>query len=183
MGVEQGWLKKGQNISEITYNFLRKGVPDQRPRDEQGYATNKPTKDAYILGLDGLVKWPETRTGTIKYPTVVELEALAAEHGVTVVGQRSKNQPAPLYVRHPVRKNPAQRRSQLSRLGMDVTQMSLYVTALLPVKKSAGKDSCSWCPFRDMCELHETGAGWMEYRDAMFRSEDLYAVHRGKKSA
>lgn len=37
---EMGWLKEGQIPEEILYNFLRKGVPDGRPRDAKGYALN-----------------------------------------------------------------------------------------------------------------------------------------------
>jgi hypothetical protein len=49
--------------------------------------------------------------------------------------------------------------------------------------KNSGRDTCPMCPFKDMCELHESGAGWVEFRDAMYRSEDPYAVHRKDASA
>lgn len=37
---EVGWLKKGKILEEILYNFLRKGLPDDRPKDAKGYALN-----------------------------------------------------------------------------------------------------------------------------------------------
>lgn len=38
---KQGWLPKGKKISGINYNFLRKAMPDDRPRNEAGSYLNK----------------------------------------------------------------------------------------------------------------------------------------------
>lgn len=37
---EIGWLKKDKFLEEILYNFLRKGLPDERKKDANGYALN-----------------------------------------------------------------------------------------------------------------------------------------------
>lgn len=37
----RGVLKPGETIAGIMYNFLRKGMPDKRPRDEDGRCLNK----------------------------------------------------------------------------------------------------------------------------------------------
>jgi hypothetical protein len=178
VGRSQGWLGNRDNISEITYNFLRKALPDSRPTDADGYYTNKPTKDHYIAALDPYVEWETTRTGSVKFPTIAVLEEMAVEHGLTVVGDRSKTQPPPLFERHPVRKRPAMRKSQVARLRNDVIRMHAYVDGWLAVDKTPDRNHCGFCPFKEMCELHESGAGWVEFRDAMYRHEDPYAGHR-----
>lgn len=38
---EMGWLKPDQILEEILFNFLRKGLPDTRPKDANGYALNQ----------------------------------------------------------------------------------------------------------------------------------------------
>ena len=168
VGKHQGWLGPKENIQEVTYNFLRKALPDDRPKDAQGYATNKPTKDAYIaaLGIEG------------KPPTVAELERMATERGVVVLGERSKTQPSPLFERHGVRRTAKERATQRYRLQAEVERMIAYRTGDLPITKSPDRNSCSFCAFNDMCELHERGSDWEEYRDAMFRMKDPYADHR-----
>lgn len=168
VGRDQGWLDKRQNIHEITYNFLRKALPDDRPRNAQGYVTNKPQKAHYAaaLGLEG------------KLPTLPVLEAMAQERGLVVLGDPSKRQPPPLFMRHPVRKSPAMRKSQLLRLQAEFERMRMYVDGRLVVTKSPNRDTCGFCPFKDMCELHENLAGWEEFRDALFRPTDPYADHR-----
>lgn len=182
VGRSQGWLGPKENISEITYNFLRKGMPDERPKDSQGYTTNKPTKDAYILAIEEHEGdrdiWPTTRTGTVKFPTVVELLAMAEQRGLTVLGERSARQPAALFMRHLVKRTPNMRKTQLQRLQIEVTEMGMYAAGLKIVGKSPSRDACAFCDFKDMCELHESQAGWLEYRNAMFRTTDPYEDHR-----
>jgi hypothetical protein len=178
VGRHQGWLGPRDNIREINYNFLRKALPDTRPTDADGYYTNKPTKEHYIAALDDYIEWETTRNGTVKYPTVAVLEEMATDHGLVVFGDRSKSQPPPLFERHAVRKSPGMRRGQLERLQADVLRMHAYVDGWLTLNKTPDRDHCSFCPFTDMCELHESGAGWIEFRDAMYRATDPYEDHR-----
>lgn len=179
VGVDQGWLKPKQGISEITYNFLRKTLPDPRPQDREGYRLNKPTKDHFIIALDRAgVEWEKTKTGTAKFPTVAVMEEMAAERGVVVLGDRSKSQPPLMFERHGVRRTRNQRRTQLHRLQSEVVKMLLYTGGVLEVTKAPDRNKCSFCSFKDMCELHESGGGWTEYRDALYRSQDPYADHR-----
>jgi hypothetical protein len=178
VGRSQGWLGPKENITGITYNFLRKGMPDERPKDAHGYSLNKPGKQAFINVLNPHIEWETTRTGTVKYPTIEVMQKMCDERGLVVLGERSKSQPPPLYLRHEVRRGAAQRATQLERLTDEVTVMTSKVTGLMPITKSSGRDTCPMCPFKDMCELHEARADWQDYRDALFRVEDLYAVHR-----
>jgi hypothetical protein len=175
VGHDQGWLGKREQISEITYNFLRKAIPDDRPRDAQGYATNKPIKVHFIDALEDLVEL----TGK---ETLDTLKSLADEQNLTVLGDRSKTQPPPMYERHPVRKSKGMKRMQMHRLQQEVLRMNALVVGALDVTKAPSRDHCGFCPFREMCELHESGAGWTEFRDAMYRSTDPYADHRKSAS-
>lgn len=175
VGRRQGWLAPKQGISEIMYNFLRKATPDERPKDAQGYATNKPLKSHYIHALD--LQGPQE----LKAPLSL-MEAWAIARGITVVGDRSKTQPSPLFERYPVRRTPKQRQSQMMRLQNEVRRMVVYREGWVEITKSPTRD-CSWCPFREMCELHEAQSDWEMYRDAMFRSQDPYADHRKSASA
>jgi hypothetical protein len=179
VGRTQGWLGPKANISEITYNFLRKALPDTRPRDAHGYATNKPGKNAFIAALEAAGhEFEVTRTGTTRYPTIAVMEEMAADRGLRVLGERSKVQPPPLFERHMVKRSPAQRRSQLRRLQDEVYLQVAYREGWLNLLKSPSRDTCPMCPFKEMCELHEAGSDWEGYRDAMFRSNDPYADHR-----
>lgn len=174
VGHDQGWLSKGDHIKEITYNFLRKAMPDERPKDAQGYATNKPLKAHYIAALhEAGYSGKDIDKGTLAY-----LAEVADAHNLTVLGDRSKRQTSPLFERFPVRKTVAAKRGQLERLQQEVLRMNAYVLGAIEITKSPSRDTCPWCPFREMCELHESGAGWTEFRDAMYRSTDPYADHR-----
>jgi hypothetical protein len=66
----------------------------------------------------------------------------------------------------------------LRRLQEEVEYMVLLRDGFVPVRKTPDRNSCSWCPFKDMCELHERGSDWESYRNAMYRSQDPYADHR-----
>lgn len=182
VGRSAGWLGPKENISGITYNFLRKALPDDRPRDAQGYYLNKPTKDMYIAALekaDAIDQLPRLK----KDWTVLNLAAIAANVGVEVLGERSKSQPPPLFERHPVRKAPGMRKTQLRRLQDEFLRMAAYVYGELPITKSPGRDTCPMCPFSEMCESHESGGDWIAFRDLVYRREDLYAEHYTRKSA
>jgi PD-(D/E)XK nuclease superfamily len=176
VGRKAGWLPAKQNIKEITYNFLRKAIPDVRPRDAQGYATNKPLKSHYIHALD--------KAGVEVNPkaTMEVLANYATAAGIVVLGDRSKVQPAALFERHPVKRTPKQRQMQLMRLQQEVRLMIAYREGWMEVGKHPSRD-CSWCPFREMCELHEAQSDWEMYRDVMYRSQDPYADHRKSASA
>lgn len=176
VGRDQGWLGAKDNIHEITYNFLRKAMPDERPKDKEGYATNKPLKVHYIDALATRGIQPP------KSATIAVMEEMAAKAGLVVLGDRSKSQPPPLFERHPVRKNPRMRRTQLHRLQVEVLRMNALVLGAMDVTKSPSRDHCGFCSFRDMCELHESGAGWTEFRDALYRASDPYADHRKSAS-
>lgn len=122
-------------LAGITYNFLRKKLPDPRPQDDDGYYLNK----------DGTV---------------------------------SKVQPAPLLVRENVDRSRHERQTQIRRIQAEARNMQAMRKGLLPVYKNTN-ERCQWdCSFFDMCQLHEAGNNWQDYRDAMYVVRDPYADHR-----
>jgi len=133
--AKQGLLRKGQRIHGINYNFIRKGKPDERPKDAQGYYLNKN-------------------------------------------GSRSKVQPKPLFIRHPVQRTSAARRNQLLRIQDDIGLMELVRRGYEPITKTTHHSCARFCEFFDICRLHEEGANWTDLRDVSFTVQDPYADHR-----
>lgn len=83
-------------------------------------------------------------------------------------GSISKRQPADRYERIKVYRDVADAKNVIKRIRQERWEMELVRQGKLPVYKNP-KDSCAWdCSFRDMCELHETGADWEAFRDQMF---------------
>ena len=171
---ELGLLKERESIYGITYNFLRKALPDERPRDAEGYATNKPTKADYLAALESWL--PDQKLASKS--KLDELEAVAKLRGVTVLGERSKVQPSPLFQREDVHRTSRERNTQLRRIQDEAMVMQVMREGLLPLTKNPTKDCCWDCSFFAMCELQERGGDWEDFRRMAFRQQDPYADHR-----
>ena len=172
-----GLLPADGLLAGIMYNFMRKGLEDERPKDAEGYATNKPIKTHYVAALENAGVKPGPGLKSLDRLTLTALEDLASERDIVVLGERSKVQPPPLFLRHPVHRTGPERRSQLLRVQQDALQMELLRDGLLIPTKSATRE-CNWCEFFDMCELQERGGDWESLRDIAYRIEDPYADHR-----
>jgi hypothetical protein len=161
-------------LAGITYNFLRKSLPDDRPKDAEGYATNKPVKADYLAALTAAgYSGHDIARGALAY-----LEGIAHSNHVQVLGERSKVQPTPALVRENVDRSRHERQTQIRRIQAEARNMQAMRTGLLPVYKNTN-ERCQWdCSFFDMCQLHEAGNNWEDYRDAMFVKRDPYADHR-----
>lgn len=174
----KGVLGPKERIHGIVYNFLRKSLPDDRPKDSEGYATNKPAKEHYLAAL--------TRAGvaeTRQAMKLSELEQLAKDYGVKVVGERSKVQPPPLFVRETVWRIPKERATQIKRIGSEVLVMNKFRDGELPLYKTPTRD-CSWdCPVYNLCELDEQQQDTEEFKEAVFHVADPYDRYRLRKSA
>jgi hypothetical protein len=93
-------------------------------------------------------------------------------------GSVSKNQPPQWFHREDVFRYPGERQTQLQRIQDEATEMQLVKSGILPVTKNPTKD-CHWdCAFFQMCQLHEGGEDWQDFRDMVFTVEDPYADHR-----
>lgn len=98
-------------------------------------------------------------------------------------GSVSKNQPTPAFVREPVERTKAERRTQLVQIQNEISWMNAARRAPDRIIKNSTQD-CTWgCSFFDMCQLHEKGGeDWREYAEAVFRVKDPYADHRKSAS-
>lgn len=168
-----GILKPKQTIDGIMYNFVRKGKPDNRPVGPDGYARNKPSKAQYLdaLGVDA------------KGMTVEKLEALAAKHGVTVLGDISKVQPAPLFRREFIKRTVKERRTQISRIKNEADHMRTMQLGDLPLYKTPTMDCSRFCEFFNMCEIHDAQGDYQEFGQTVYAKVDMYSDHRNRKNA
>lgn len=168
----QGILRPGENIGGIQYNFLRKSLPDDRPKNAQGYSLNKPTKEHYIAALVGVDGWTVEQLRKMKAD---ELDSIAAANFIVVQGEVSKNQQAPLFVRpDPILRSPAEMKTQLIRITEEVQVMNLVRNGTIPVTKTRNRD-CPRCDFWDMCLLSDRGDDrWKEIMRAAYTVNDPY---------
>jgi hypothetical protein len=93
-------------------------------------------------------------------------------------GSISKVQPKPLFKRYPVWRSPKQRLKMVDNVRNEVMLMNAYRSGQLPITKTP-TSNCQWdCGFFQMCQLHEQGEDWTEFRAAMFNRRDPYEDHR-----
>jgi Zierdtviridae exonuclease len=171
--LDKGMIKQTDRLRGIEYNFIRKAMPNRdKARDADGYYRNKPQKADYVAALEkqGVKLGPRL--------SLAALEGLAIKYKIEVLGEISKVQPAPIYVRDFVVRSPHERATQISRIQDELLHMEALRTGALPLTKNPTMN-CSWdCSFFDMCQLHEAGHAWEDYRNRMYRQEDPYADHR-----
>lgn len=175
---KSGVLSEKQRIDGVTYNFLRKGFPDLRPRHPRtGEACNQPTREHFLAALEKYFDPPD-----LKKMKVGDLKYQAEELGIPVFGEVSKTQPSPLFLREHIKRTAKERNTQIRRIQDEAAWMQAVRDGTLPLLKtprSTGHDACHFgCEFFAMCELHEAGLDWEDYRDAMFTTRDPYADHR-----
>lgn len=60
---ERGLLRQGERIEGIMYNFLRKAMPDERPKDAEGRALNKNGTVSKRQPAQNFVREPVSRDG------------------------------------------------------------------------------------------------------------------------
>lgn len=172
----RGLIGPKEVLRGIEYNFMRKALPDDRPKDAEGYYTNKPIKADYLNALhtDGIIAVQGKGLDKLTLPALVE-EAARAK--LTVLGERSKIQPPPLFLRHTVHRTAPEQATQLRRLQDQALYLQVLRDGTLPITKTTTKE-CTWCDFNNMCELQERGGDWEDFRDLTYRVEDPYADHR-----
>lgn len=92
-------------------------------------------------------------------------------------GSVSKKQPAPYFWRENVERTKANRLRQLSRIADDIEQMQTIREGLLGITKAPGRQ-CSWCDFKDLCDIDEDGGDVEQFKKDVFKRTDPYADHR-----
>lgn len=180
-----GLIGARESIHGITYNFLRKALPDDRPRNANGHYTNLPKKEHYIAALaaEGIatVEQSSPKSGpiAIEKAKLEDLKTAASFACIEVFGEPSASQPKPLFEREFVYKSAPQRARQIERIGLEAKRMiALREVGLPGLLKNPTKD-CHWdCRFKDLCVLDEEGGDVKDFRRNMFRQRDPYANHR-----
>lgn len=94
-------------------------------------------------------------------------------------GTVSKRQPKPNFLREPVKRTRAERRTMIKRIQDEAVWMNAARKSPDKIFKNP-TFNCQWdCSFHDMCILHEKGGDdWREYATAVYRVQDPYADHR-----
>jgi hypothetical protein len=160
-------------LTGIEYNFIKKALPDDRPTDREGYACNKPIKKHYTeaFARHGIAVSPKE--------TLETLEALAEAEGLTVLGDRSKVQPGPLFLREQVVRTRKERGNVLRGMQNTAYEMSVYRRGLLPITITPDRDCSGMCNYYDMCVLTQQGSSGSaeEYRNLQYVETDPYADH------
>lgn len=91
-------------------------------------------------------------------------------------GTVSKSQPPPLFHRELLYRGKAEQENTYERIIQQVKEMNLVREGKMPHYKAPSKD-CSWCEWKDLCEMHETGSDWKELRKEMTKKWEPYEVH------
>lgn len=174
--LHKGIIKRTDVIDGITFNMARKTMPDERPRDAQGIAYNKPKKEHYLAAL--------TRAGKVLDPKVArtvklaDLEASATLYGLTVLGEPSLKQPTPAFARYTTYRTDYERVNQGRKVIDEARHMNVVRRGKMPLLKHVTED-CVRCQFFEMCQLDEKDPqAAQEYAATMLVRRDPYADHR-----
>jgi hypothetical protein len=169
-----GVLGPDEAVEGVVFNFLRKALPDTRPQNEAGHRLNKPSKDALVTAceVEGL-----PMKGTIPVLTERLLEHGWTELDVARLGEPSKNQPAPLFMRQSMDIGPRQLLNFEKRLRQEAWEMRQVRQGKIPVYKSPSDWTCRMCDLRDVCEVHEMGGDWKGMLELDFKPWDPYSDH------
>lgn len=173
IGVATGFLrgaeliKPTEAVEGMIFSFARKAKPPENV-DENGVVRNKPTKAHYVAALCHL--------GITEKDTIAACEAVASLNNITVWGEPSKNQGAPLFWRESVTRNKANRLRQIKRIAEDAEVMQLMRMDKLPILKTPG-EHCNWCDFSDLCDIDEDGGDVEDFIKAVYKVENPYADH------
>lgn len=174
--LHKGLIKKKDVIDGIVFNMARKAMPDERPRDSNGIARNKPKKEHYLAafaagkGSTQLAVSPKLR--------LEQLEKLALEHGYEVLGEPSMKQPGPLFERYTTYRTDYERVNQGRKVIDEARHMNVVRRGKMPLLKHVTED-CPRCPFFEMCQLDEKDPQAAQgYAATMLVRRDPYADHR-----
>lgn len=171
---DSGQIGPEEFFDGVLYNFLRKGIPDGRPRSDDGYYLNKPSKASLQLAC----KENELPVkGTIVQLTERLRNVGWSVRDVQLLGEVSKVQHTPLFVRQEMVVRPPALARFEKRIRAEGWTMNLMREGKLPVFKNPTKD-CRWeCEFVDMCELHEMGGDWQSFAELELGTWQPYSDH------
>lgn len=168
-----GIISDQESLDHVLYNWLKKGLPDDRPKNEAGESLNKPSKDALLTAC------AEASIEVPKKVLVDDLHALLLAEGIDPLqfGEVSKVQKGPLFHRFELPFGEGELENINWRIRAEAWEMSQVRAGKLPILKSPTKD-CKWeCQFRDACELHSMGGDYQDMFDLEFTTWDPYSNH------
>lgn len=166
-----GVLKPDELIDSVTYNFLRKAMPDDRPINKDGHRLNKPKKPALVQACED--------AGLATSGTMDVLEFRLREHGIDVdqLGEVSAKQPTPFFERQELRLGRNELRMFETRLRREAWEQQQVRAGKAPIYKNPTMN-CRWdCSFVDVCEVHEMGGDWEGILELDFKEWDPYSDH------
>lgn len=170
-----GFISDREAVVGAIWNYLRKGKPDLRPKDAQGRACNKPTKTHYVEQLEAKLMGYDQYS--LKKMKVDELESLANQYKIEVLGDVSLSQPSDLFWRIDLRRNKHNRLRQIERIADDAETIAAVRNGVAPILKNPG-EHCGWCEFKELCAVDEDGGDVDQFIKDVFRTQDMYADHR-----
>jgi hypothetical protein len=93
-------------------------------------------------------------------------------------GAVSKKQPAAMFEREVIERNPGEVQTQLRRLTNEVQLMNAMRSGEQEIIKNTNWN-CPRCPFFEMCQLHEKGGrAWKDFMRISYTIRDPYGDHR-----
>lgn len=169
-----GALPADEHVDGVLFNFLRKAVPDQRPRNSEGHYLNKPKKDALVAAC----KQEGLKTAGTMEALIERLLGIGwTPAKVARLGEVSKIQPSPLFDRQELLFGHHELESINRRIRAEAWEMGQVRKGKAPIYKNPTKD-CSWdCPFYNACELHEMGQDYEAILDMDFKPWNPYSDH------
>lgn len=179
---KRGTIGPKEAVRVLVYNFLRKALPPDKPRNANGKYTNQPEKKHYVDAIDQALRKrgrPQDEIDSLATLKVskAELQKTAAVLKLTVLGDESALQPPPFFHRERIERTAAERNMQIQRIGQEALVMEQFRSGKLPIFKTPTRD-CRWdCSFFDLCGIHESGGDLEMAKKAMFKKEDPYGEY------
>lgn len=171
----QGLLPADEAVDSVRFNWLKKALPDTRPTNSDGYAVNKPKKEAlqeYLISNGHVDTVSELRG--VKVPELVEM--VSVHFNPNNLAEISKRQPSKLFHRQDMDLGDNLGELMEWRVMADMYEMDMARKGLLPITKNPTDMNCRMCPFFEMCELHEMGEDW-EAMKQFYVHEDPNSVY------
>jgi hypothetical protein len=160
--VSNATPKKGDYVDALT----KAGVDFKKSATTAALEALASEKGVEVLG--------ETKEKAL---TLSEMEEVAEKEGLEVLGEVSSSQPPKRFERVTVRKTPRQQMSQIKRMGNDLKAMSAVRNGFIEPTKNPNRD-CTFCPFQEICEMHEKGMDYSDFAEEIFTTWDPYEAHR-----
>jgi hypothetical protein len=167
-----GLLPPGECVDHVLFNWLRKALPDERPRNAEGHALNKPSKDALLTWCaDNGIEVPKKATVDI---LTVLIESVGGDPAQ--LGEVSQRQGTPNFHRQRLDYGDHEMEQTSWRIAAEAWERSQVRQGKLPIYKNPAQH-CSWCDFKEACELHEMGGDWKSVLELEFEQWDPYEGH------